>query len=326
MKKENKKKFRDIRNALVMMCVMVAMLSTASYAWFTMSDSPTVTGMKMTATTAGGGLEVANVTTEGGSAGTYYAAIKIKDNNTKSLKPVTPDTTSVGHFLKPVYQGNTVKSATTIGSSEGEYTNYVAKYEFWLKSIGPDDVKVGIVCGDSTGSASMGLAGDVDGGVPNIEGSFVRKSISESGTDTSTINPSYAVRVGFVPREVTTGGTVLDPSTSGSVLNQMIIWEPNAEANTTSTMRAESTAYDATITENLKIRSTTEGKIMSLTDNTIKESYTSDALFVLKGEAAVRIEMYVWLQGSDPQCGNEIQAGNLEAQIQFVPVEDISTP
>lgn len=320
MKKNTKKKFRDIRNAVVMMCVMVAMMSTASYAWFTMSDSPTVTGMKMTATTAGGGLEVANVTTPGGTAGTYYSSIKITDNAVKSLKPVTPDTANVGHFLKPLYQGNTVKDVIAIDTNE-EFTNYVAKYEFWLKSVGPEDVKVGIICGDSTVDTAMGLANDTDGGLANIDGSFVRKSISEAGTDGSTVNSSYAVRVGLVPREVTAGGSVTD-SSSLSVLDKMFIWEPNAEANA-ATNRAESTTVDDAITETFAVRSQTSGKIIDLTNGNVTDNYTSDALFTLKGEAAVRIEMYIWLQGSDLQCGDEIQAGNLEAQIQFTPVEDI---
>ena len=317
MKKNTKKKFKDIRNAIVMMCVMVAMMSTASYAWFTMSSSPTVTGMKMTATTSGGGLQVANVIDVGGQAGTYYSSIKIKENAVKTLKPVTPDTSSVGQFLKPLYQGNTVKDVVAIDDGV-EFTDYVAKYEFWLKSIGPEDVKVGIVCGDSADPDSMGLTGDVDGGLPVIDGSFVRKSLADASP--ATVNPSYAVRVGFVPREVTAGGSVTDPQTSISVLDKMFIWEPNAEADAV-TKRAESTTVDGGITETLAIRSHTSGKIMSLTDDTVEDNYTSAALFKLKGEAAVRIEMYVWLQGSDMQCGDEIQAGNLEAQVQFTPVE-----
>ena len=64
MKKNTKKKLKDIRSAIVMMCVMVAMMSTASYAWFTLTDSPTVTGMQMKAT-ASGGLQVSNAENDG---------------------------------------------------------------------------------------------------------------------------------------------------------------------------------------------------------------------------------------------------------------------
>lgn len=323
MKKNTKKKFRDIRNAVVMMCVMVAMMSTASYAWFTMSDSPTVTGMKMTAATAGGGLEVANVTAEAGSADQYFSSINIKDNEIKTLKPVTPDVDNVGTFKKPIYQGNTVKTTVAITDAEEPFKNYVAKYEFWLHSTSTTDEYVGLIFGDSNGSTAMGLANG-DGTLPNIDGSFVRKSLSETASDKSTINPSYAVRVGLVPREVTSGA-VTDKD-GYTVLNKMIIWEPNAEKEAT-TNRAESSVVDDNIDEDITVRSRTTGEVMSLTDNSYEENnYTSDALFKLTGDAAVRIEMYVWLEGSDNECGDEIQAGNLEAQIQFTPVEATATP
>ena len=42
-----KKKWKDIRSAVTMMCVMLAMISTATYAWFTMSESATVTGLQV---------------------------------------------------------------------------------------------------------------------------------------------------------------------------------------------------------------------------------------------------------------------------------------
>ena len=315
MEKNKKKKFRDIRNAVVMMCVMVAMMSTASYAWFTMSDSPTVTGMTMTATTAGGGLEVSNT----GNTAEYYSSIITSTTDEQKLKPVTPDTTNVGQFLKPVYQGNTVKSVTDIDNTV-EYTEYVAKYTFWLRSKTSEDIDVGIVCGDASSSTALGLSGNANGGVPNLEGSMVRKS----STNSTSIDPAQAVRVGFKLIEVTTGGNVKDPESGANILGKMIIWEPNAEADTAEGTRAESTTLDATIKEDLAVRSQTDGLIMDLTTGDATDSYTSDALFTLSGDSvAVKIEMYVWLQGSDKQCADEIQAGDLEAQVQFTPVEDI---
>lgn len=311
MKKNTKKKFRDIRNAVVMMCVMVAMMSTASYAWFTMSDSPTVTGMQMTATTAGGGLEVSNT----GSESDYHSAIVTSTTDEQKLKPVTPDTANAGQFLKPVYQGNTVKNAIPIEDDDIEFTEYVAKYTFWLKSKSSEDIDVGIVCGDATSTTALGL----EGGLPKVEGSLVRQK-----TDSTDIDPSLAVRVGFKFIEASQGGHVYEPGTTQDILGKMIIWEPNAEADAMEGSRADSEEYDATISEDLAVRSQTDGLIMDLTTGDATDSYTSDALFTLSGdEVAVKIEMYVWLQGSDDQCADEIQAGKLEAQVQFTPVEDI---
>jgi len=46
---KKKKSFRDIRNAVVMLCVMLAMLSTATFAWFSMNDRVSATNMAITA-------------------------------------------------------------------------------------------------------------------------------------------------------------------------------------------------------------------------------------------------------------------------------------
>lgn len=48
-----KKNFRDIRNAVFMLCIMLAMLSTATFAWFTMNDRVSATGMQVQAKSKG---------------------------------------------------------------------------------------------------------------------------------------------------------------------------------------------------------------------------------------------------------------------------------
>lgn len=46
--------------------------------------------------------------------------------------------------------------------------------------------------------------------------------------------------------------------------------------------------------------------------------FTTDAeLFTLKPGEMVRIELYVWLEGNDPDCTNEIEAAQILASIQF---------
>ena len=49
---------------------------------------------------------------------------------------------------------------------------------------------------------------------------------------------------------------------------------------------------------------------------------TSNALFTMNKDSVVMIEMYVWLQGSDEQCVDQIKTGYLEAQVQFTVVGD----
>lgn len=48
-----KKSFRDIRNAVFMLCIMLAMLSTATFAWFSMNDRVSAKGMQVQAKSKG---------------------------------------------------------------------------------------------------------------------------------------------------------------------------------------------------------------------------------------------------------------------------------
>ena len=319
MKKNTKKKFRDIRNAVVMMCVMVAMLSTASYAWFTMASSPTVTGMQMTAATSGGGLQVANVASGvGNTASDYWDSITIlATNDPQVLKPVTPDLaeTPATLFKAPVYTGTQVTGFTSIANDTLE--GYVAKYTYWIKETTENvdsptldnAVGVGIICGDSTSTGEYGLLGE-DGTAPKLPGSFVRKSISVTEPVVEE-NPSYAIRVGFV----------VTPKVANATASKLIIWEPNTdgEKQAVGDLTMATVHQDANVKQDVidaaTIRSDRKGTIsVGGTGN------TSDELFKVPVGGEAMVEMYVWLEGSDDLCANEIQAGNLEAQVQFTVV------
>ena len=314
MEKNKKKKFRDIRNAVVMMCVMIAMMSTASYAWFTMSSSPTVTGMEMTAATAGGGLLVARDETLNGNAErNYQPAITISDDTKiEVLKPVTPETTEGAEnlFKGPVYTGEQVTGFVPIKNTDA-IKGYVAKYTYWLKetTTSPDDTKtvnVGIICGDSMSEKVFGL----NDTTPILPGSFVRKSINQKDKDASKLNPSYAIRVGFVvtPENGTPG--------------DMIIWEPNqdGENDNNVTLSMATVADGAKVTETIALKSNKDGSIAEGGSGN-----TSDTLFTIAQGGEVKVEMYVWLEGSDTLCANEVQAGYLEAQVQFTVLDKTTT-
>lgn len=85
-----KKSFRDIRNAVVMLCIMLAMLSTATFAWFSMNNRVTATGMQVKAK-ASGSLVIANGASV--AKGTVTTDITVTDTAVKNLTPVTYNST-----------------------------------------------------------------------------------------------------------------------------------------------------------------------------------------------------------------------------------------
>ena len=286
MKKNTKKKLRDIRNAVVMMCVMVAMMSTASYAWFTLTSSPTVTGMQMTATSTTG-LKIC--TTQNG---TFVDAVAIDTDDTTplKLKPVSPYSSG---FSEAIYQGNEVIGLKTTNVSD--LTDYVAVYECYLKAEGSETVQVGIICGDATTQGGKNMA--VTDNQAEMGGSVVRTKASSSG-DAAAV-AANAIRVGIKPD----GG-------------KMVIWEPNKGQKTDSTNKAKVNSMPTLTTH---ISSDVNGTIdIGAAAN---ETNVSGSFFEV-GNTAKKVTIYIWLEGYDNECVNEIQTNDIEAQIQFTVVKD----
>lgn len=296
-----KKKWRDIRNAVTMMCVMVAMLSTATYAWFTLTDSPTVAGLQMQAVSSGGLL----VSKEADSG--FANAIEITDTDTANLNgdsnpliltPVTPSSQANGAFCMPKYEGGYVTGLLAPITGE-ELEGHVAVYTYYIKAEVEDNetVNVGIITGDAGQTNSPVLEGQV----PKATGTFIREKKTNAGDADDSTHAEAAIRVGLLVNGTT-----------------WIVYEPNNDVTFTGTTApVASTAGISAVTAD----------VISKADGTITEGYlsttdttTSETLFTV-GNSATTVKMYVWLEGTDDECANEVQADMLEGQIQFTIVE-----
>lgn len=293
-----KKKWRDAKNALVMVIVMAAMLSTATYAWFTLTNNATVTGMQMT---AGGssGLKVSKT----GEDGTWKDAIDLTQTGedgevvTQQINQVTVKKGTEGfvpEFYSPVYTagaGNTAVVSGVEAIDAADLTNYVAKYEYYLKTEAQESAPVGLVIGKMPGATET--TGLNNNGDPLIDGSFV-KATEESDTDTA----AYAVRIGLV------------------VDGKMYIYEPNNDGTIANGSKATaegeaSNDYEATVS------STKDGTVtIGGADG------KSDKLFTVTNTEGTKVTMYVWIEGTDNECVDQIKADDIEAQVQFTIVNE----
>lgn len=307
MEKNKKKKLRDIRNAVVMMCVMVAMMSTASYAWFSLTDSPTVAGMQMTAASTSG-LKVAEKQDLSDKAG----AIMLTGTQieTKTLKPVHPDsleldaTSKEPVFKQGIYAGNTVTGLSPLT----DLTNYVAKYTYYVvsdKTVEANEtaemLDIGIIIGKMGQTEDMKVKNET----PSLAGSFVRPNPTQSSSPEPQ-NAALAVRVGFV----------IDGK------GPMIVWEPNHGTELTgATTGAEDSSNAVAFTP--KVVSNVDGEII---EGAGSSTVTTESLFQLEEGKSAKVEMYVWLEGTDEECKDQIQASDIQAQVQFTIVNaDTST-
>lgn len=259
-KKKSKQTISNVRNAFLMVCVSVAMLSTATYAWFTITDTPSVTGLKMTAASKGG-LEICDER-EGDYSNSLDMSEQVGDH---MLSPVSP--TDDGEFGAPIYSGDGSVNSVTSAIAEDELeSSYLAKYTYYLRSIG--------------GTVNVGLLGGDDA-------SYIKDINSKSEN-----NGSYAIRVGFLTED-----------------NEWVIYEPNEDGDESGTTASTS-------------MSEVKGDIQQDIDGdfTSGGSGTKSEKMFEVGTTGKKIEMYVWLEGTDPQCANEIMLAELEGQIQFTVV------
>lgn len=268
-KQKKKRNRKDIRNAFVMLCVTIAMMSTATFAWFTMTDSPTVQGLKMTAATTGG-LELKDADED------WRGAITV-DSATKELSPVSP-MENTDKFGSPVYTNGTVTTVKEI-TDTNELKKYVAIYDYYIRAVGAS----------ASSPVNVGLLGG-NGNESNPTGSFIVQNDAHSARQPA----ANAIRVGF------------------KIDEKWIIYEPNADQNTGGTKAGNSyTGPTSTLRQNAN------GSFMTNFGN----GNISNTIFSLTDTEPHAIKMYVWLEGTDDQCVNEIQTDELKGQIQFTVIK-----
>lgn len=190
--KQEKKK--DLRRMVILTCVCVLMLGSATYAWFSVSNTPRVENLALVAGTMGN-LKISDTVN-----GTYGDVIDLQNaasaGNMSSVV-LNPSTTTDGiTFRAPVYTENEVSGTTGITDADLK-AKYIYEKEFYLKA----EV-------ESTGTASrtfdIFLLGNSSKG-----GTYI--SNKTAGTD----NAASAIRISLT----TADGTV--------------IYEPNADKHIT---------------------------------------------------------------------------------------------
>jgi len=333
MKTKKKKKWKDVRSALVMVLVMAAMMSTATYAWFTMTSNPTVTGLQMVAS-SGSGLSVSNAVNEA-----FVNAIQIKtdeanmnvqavDKRLLQLIPVslgTANGTVPLGFCDPVYDANGIvtglkrENSALVMLTDEELKGKVAKYTYYIRSES-ENVGVGILMGDATQQAKSEVNG---ANQATASGTFVRNR--DGSTDQSVKEAYGAVRIGLVVTPANNLGGYDTPN-----IQNMIILEPNVDY-TVGNIDITSANAELTTLPNYSASSYTEtvvpSKLTANIDGTIQtygSNKQSNPLFTVGGTPK-QVTMYIWLEGTDSQCVDQIKTDEMEAQIQFVSLGETAT-
>lgn len=285
------KKAKKIRSIVMMSLLCVLMLSAATYAWFTLSDTAKIANLSMTVGETSG-LQIAK--DNDGNAGTFGGSIEF-DTVIGNLKPATssdglnfkyPEYDEDGNVkeLKPTTASLPVANATN--STEG----YYIEYAFWLKSLGKaSDVKI------ATGSISP-ATGKYDSSSGSYSGTYI---LSNAVDTTKAVPGSAAVRMSFK-----------------NIANTLLaVYEPNSDITNDNFNLVEKEDYaveTADVADEVVVSSTIKhNSAGNVADN------MNTTLIHLEANTPTKIIMYIWIEGKDAQCANQIAAKEIVGQLLF---------
>lgn len=312
--KAQTKRKRSMRNTVMMAAMSVVLLSGATYAWFTLSNTARVTNLSLGVVDSSGLLIADGEGPDGGDLEigrlTYGNEFDM-DMTLKRLSLVPATLASTVDTTDWVFYRDTQSDGTVTGlsadavngvkkSSSEDSTGHYYEKTFYLKVEAEGTYNISLVNATGTGNT--------------LDGTYMLTNTSNKtllGT-TGGNTAAAAVRVAFYKDSV-------------SPANLQAVYEPNANYTLTSgTVTTFAEDYDFTAADrsfdsyidkaaNLIHTQSTSG---TFTD-TGATSAGSNTLFTIKGGEDTKIIMRVWLEGRDEQCVNQISTSDILGQLKF---------
>lgn len=290
-KKKAARKAKKIRSIVMMALLCILLLSTATYAWFTLSNTAKVANLTMTVGEVNG-LRVALPSSNGGAPSDeskWSGKVELPEIKGELMPANSRDGKT---FSKPVYneEGQVEKleavkdtEKLTKSNSDSKKQGYYYETTFYIQSLG-EDAKVKLVQGENLGNEST------------RKGTYVRVK-EYTNKSKGSKNAAAAIRV-----SLTANG-------------QTKVYEPCADITDKSGTRAElakgvsfsAVSTDAAQNENGKFN---------------PGGQYSNIVLNLKEDEKTLVTLRIWVEGTDDQCVNEIQLEKLVGQLQFVKDND----
>lgn len=292
---EHAKAGRGLKLKLLTCLLYLAVLSTATYAWFTMNNKPKVFNLALTAAAAGDLLIADDL---GGGPGEYGEELDLKTASHKvpmedvTLNPVTTDDGQ--RFFEPVYAGTTVTDVQEITDLDELNTKYVYEKTFYLRA-GSIKNKSGTRVNTAPKSYNIMLLGPRQAG-EEISGCEIRQADGASSTVAGD-TMANSIRISF------------------EVEGQDIaIYEPNSDKHNSDTEKAVDGVKGA-YGEYATLKQLNSGEFAG------GENGNSEKMFVIDEEQDVKVTMRVWMEGTDEDCTNSNEMDEIVGQIQFISAE-----
>lgn len=277
--KQLKTKKQKVLVSLLVAFLCVVLFSTVAFAWFSLTNAPSVHNLTLRAGTAGN-LMISNERDKG-----YSDSITLELSKDCCLRPIT--TVNGTTFYKPVYGANGVVShVSSVPVSEKEMEGminaseadggWVIKKTFYLKTTVTDLDTIDIRLMAPIANREIGT------------------EINNASEDT---NGAEAIRISFTYNGVT--GIV----------------EPNADLATPE--QDSNQAYMPGYKE-MNINKQGANYNFSNDGGKSYTEGESDILFRIPTNTPAEVTMYIWLEGADKDCVNAIMGSEIDVQLRFI--------
>ncbi len=284
MKKKNKTKTNKIFQTFAVVIMSVFFLTTATYAWFSLTNAPKVNNLVLKAGTTGN-LLISNEKTTG-----FSDSISLELDGECCLRPLT--TINGKTFYRPIYASSGMVEAVSPNPIPTEeldsMTNkietkggWLIKKTFYLKATVKD-----------LSSVDVRLMAPIP--------------TRETGTAISNVNKNShgaeAVRVSFTYNNTTA------------------VLEPNSDVITEAANASQASLAGW---KNMSVIKQGANYKFSNDNGRTFTSDVSDKLFDIPTNKPVEVTMYIWLEGADRDCVNEIMGNSINVELRFIS-EDIT--
>lgn len=293
--------------------VLLILLVTASYTWFSISQTPGVSDMEMHVNAAPGMELALSYDAENEDWGQVINFPDLIPEETP-LKPATWSEAKQS-FLAASYgsdgrlsdQWETLEDASNANRKDGD--GYYVVGSFYVRTGQNCEVALReavAVNGGENGAGTYVI------GTPVWDAQELLHDDGGSGAET-------AIRIGFriTPVDRSTGESRGDSS--------FYIYEPNCDTHISDTegyVETPSVDGGATLSDHLILQTASSWSEAypvqrEVTIKELGEFTTPTALFTLRTGEIMRVDLYVWLEGQDVDCTNEIEEAQIFANIQF---------
>lgn len=286
--------------AVAMAVASVIALSGVTYAWFTTGNTAQVTGMDVNVQTANG-IQVsldAEAWRSNITAGDIQEAIANGGAYTGSanqypageIAPVSSAGNVVDGKMEMFYgeiQGDgTLLSVKEVEEERTSAGNFIA-FDLFVKSSSEQDLTLNI--GDS---------------LSYVQGKSINNSNANAGAE-------RAVRVAFLSL-----GNAEEPAAARALTGENVtplIWEPNAATRASGVTGTGKLAYKGFKAEFTGIAQ----ENLTNAEATTVETFTASQSVMSLKQGINKMRIYIWLEGQDVDCVNQISFGDFTTNLQF---------